>query len=48
MTAEEIAARVAFYADAMRDAAEALAAPDPDLDAERWLMAQPLTKEPRK
>ena len=48
MTAEEIAARLAFYERATRDAAEALAAPDPDLDAERWLMAQPLTKEPRK
>lgn len=36
----EVAARVAFYERAMREAAEALAAPDPELDRERREISQ--------
>lgn len=36
----DLAARIAFYRRAMEEAAEALAAPDPDLDAERVVMAR--------
>ncbi len=40
LSADPIAARVAFYLTAMAEAAEALATPDPDLDAERAVMAE--------
>jgi hypothetical protein len=36
----EVAARLAFYARAMEDAARALAEPDPDLDHEREEIAK--------
>lgn len=45
MTTDE---RIAFYLRAMREAAEALAMPDPDLDHERRLIAQQRAAEARK